>query len=123
MAPQTTVAVDRSFDLTYLLWRSDLRNRVEIVPASLEGQGLLDWIEGQGIKLLVSGSSNPGGLLARAHPERFAPLFPCGASEPDCELFAVQPLSPSWRALVSQSQPAPELVPAQAAPKAEDPSP
>ena len=121
LTPGTTVALDRAFDLPYLLWRPDLQNRVEVVPDGIEGQPLLDWFESKGISLLVAGRSKPGGQLAEAHSERWAPLFACGASEAECEVYAARPLSPTFRRLASP--PDPVLAPEPGSPRAADPSP
>jgi hypothetical protein len=118
LAPQTSVALDGSFDLTYLLWRPDLKNHVEPLPLDLRGQALLDWIESRDIQLVISGRSSPGHQLALAHPERFAALFRCGASEPDCEVFAV---GPTLRELALH--PEQGRLPEPAGPKAVDPTP
>lgn len=88
---EATVATDDSFDLRYLLWRPDLGNRVELLPPDVQGDALLSWLDGRGVRFVVASREASVGTLAAAHPERLRPLFPCGASDPTCAVWWLRP--------------------------------
>ena len=87
LAAERVIAVDGSFDLSYLLWRPDLRTRVLRVPDGLGGDALLAWLEAAGVSVVVGGQLEPLGLLAARTPDQFHASFACGASEPSCEVW------------------------------------
>ncbi len=88
MTKGTHVAYDSSFTLPYLLWRSDLGNRVFALAWHLNEADLERALAENEIRYLVAGNLLPAGRWARAHPERFHELFACGADP--CTVYEVR---------------------------------
>lgn len=81
------IAYDGAFELPYLLWRSDLHNRVVRIPDGLDGPALAAWLAREHVTAVVAGDLRPAGALARARTDRFLPQFPCDTDA--CRVYAL----------------------------------
>lgn len=87
LAEGESAAFDRSFELSYLLWRPDLKNRVVHLESGLDGAALRQRLDDEKVAVLVAGRSEPAGRLARADAQRFRFLFSCVSD--DCDVYRV----------------------------------
>lgn len=87
MRPGATVAFDYAFSLSAYLWRDDLANDVLPLPWSATADDIRAQLAAHRVELLVAGDDLPAGFVARSSPERFTPLFRCGA-EP-CTVYRI----------------------------------
>jgi hypothetical protein len=92
LAPGESIAFDRHFDLSYLLWRRDLGDRVLFVPDTSSVAGVQQTIAAEHVRFLIAGDRSPGGMLARGRGYRL--LFTCTA-EPCAVYDTSSPPSPS----------------------------
>ena len=82
---QGDVAVyDRALWLPYLMWRSDLKNRVVRLPEASSSSELRDLLTAPRVRLVVAGKDQPALDVIQEMPARFEPLFEC--KEP-CVVF------------------------------------
>jgi hypothetical protein len=75
--PGEAIAYDASFELAYLLWRSDLQNQVLWLSTDLDPKAIDERLRSENARVLVAGDELAPGELARSDPDRFQRLFHC----------------------------------------------
>lgn len=75
---------DRALWLPYLMWRSDLQNRVVRIPDQTGRDDLRRMLNEPRVRLVAAGTDQPTLPIVREMPNRFEPLFEC--KEP-CVVF------------------------------------
>lgn len=68
---------DRALWLPYLLWRSDLANKVVRIPDDASIETIDRILEQEQVRLLVVGRKQPAAVAARRAADRFLPVFEC----------------------------------------------
>jgi hypothetical protein len=68
---------DRALWLPYLMWRSDLQNRVVRIPEQSSSDELRRLMGAPRVRLVAAGKDQPTLPIVREMPNRFEPLFEC----------------------------------------------
>jgi hypothetical protein len=70
-------AYDRALWLPYLMWRSDLQNRVLRIPEQSSTEALRRMLSEPRLRLVAAGTDQSTLSIVREMPNRFEPLFEC----------------------------------------------
>jgi hypothetical protein len=68
---------DRALWLPYLMWRSDLQNRVVRIPEQSSSEALRRILTAPRVRLIAAGADQPTLPVVREMPNLFEPLFEC----------------------------------------------
>ena len=68
---------DRALWLPYLMWRSDLQNRVVRIPDGSSNEALRQMLSEPHVRLVAAGTDQPTLPVVRETPDRFESLFEC----------------------------------------------
>ncbi len=77
LGPHENAAYDYSMELPYLLWKSNLGNRVFRIPDDATPAEVRALLHGENVHLLVAGDDEPAGTVVRDDPAHFQFLFRC----------------------------------------------
>jgi len=77
LAPGEVAVYDRALWLPYLMWRSDLRNRVVRIPDSSPNDYLDSLVAEPKVRLIAAGKDQRIWPIVSQNPERFEKLFEC----------------------------------------------
>jgi hypothetical protein len=77
LAPGEVAVYDRALNFPYLMWRSDLENRVIRIPDEAGPVAIEQLLTTSQARLVVAGTDLPAAGVVTSQPERFAPLFQC----------------------------------------------
>jgi len=76
---------DKALWLPYLMWRSDLKNKVVRVPDDASVAQVSELLSREEVRLVAAGSQEPAYEAVMKLPDKFPPLFECKES---CTVFA-----------------------------------
>jgi hypothetical protein len=68
---------DRALWLPYLMWRSDLQNRVVRIPDHSSREVVRRMLSEPHVRLIAAGTDQPSFPIVREMPDRFEPLVEC----------------------------------------------
>lgn len=88
LPPGEAFAFDDSFDLSYLLWRRHLENRVVFVSASLSVEQVEALLIRERVRVLIAEPESPAGAAVMHRPSCYRRLFACPAQP--CFVYEVQ---------------------------------
>lgn len=77
LAPGEVAVYDRALNFPYLMWRSDLENRVIRIPDAAGPVAIEQLLATSQARLVLAGTDLPAASVVASQPERFAPLFQC----------------------------------------------
>jgi hypothetical protein len=87
LEPGEIAVYDSSVWLPYLLWRSDLQNRVLRVPDGADVEPARGLLSSDSVRLLAIDPGQSAAAVIREHPERYRHLFTCRES---CDVYRLR---------------------------------
>lgn len=80
LKPGEVAVYDKAFFLPYLMWRSDLKNRVIRIPDNATVNSATSLLLNEDVRLIAAGNDEVARRAISANPQSFSQLFPCRES-------------------------------------------